>query len=488
MPIDYSRIIAGEKESHMRNRVFASLLVAGLTASAFAGDMTRPGQFTDNGDFVPFVQEVGSLEFSGSMIVRVRQDLTAEQDSIARAMMTDGFARHNAKVDYYIIDVPIARGFGQPGDAENAFSEQLMATGLFEYAVPNWICFPLEIPNDPEYANQWHHPQINSPDAWDITHGDSSVIIAFTDTGIYKEHSDLAGKVVNGYDAYNNISEDDGGSVDDINGHGTHVAGCAAAITNNANGVAGVNWNAQIMMVRVAINSSGGAYSEDLLEGAQWAIENGASIVSASYTGVEFEPIQTMGEYIRSIGGIYMYAAGNSDDDHSWWDWEDVVVVGATTYDDAKAGFSSYGLGVDIFAPGVDIGSTTRDGGYDWWSGTSMATPIVNGVASMIWAANPSLTNFEVEQILFETAEDLGASGNDSYWGWGRVDVAAGVQAAADSACIADWNGDGTINTQDLLAFLNDWSAGNDIADINGDGVVNTQDVLAFLNAWADGC
>ncbi|MDQ7012306.1 MAG: S8 family serine peptidase [Planctomycetota bacterium] len=461
---------------------------AGLASAAMASDGARPGHFDADGGYVPFVHQEGNLEFSGSMIVRVKQDLTAEQDSIARAMMADGFARQNAKVDYYIIDAPVVRGLGQPGDAENAFGEQLMATGLFEYAVPNWICFPLEIPNDPQYASQWHHPQINSPDAWDITHGDASVIIAFTDTGIYKDHSDLAGKIVNGYDAYNNISEDDGGSVDDIHGHGTHVAGCAAAITNNANGVAGVNWNAQIMMIRVAINSGGGAYYEDLLEGAQWAIENGASIVSASYSGVNYEPIQTMGEYIHSIGGIYMYAAGNSNTNHSSWDWQDVVVVGATTYGDAKASFSSYGLGVDIFAPGVDIGSTTRDGGYGYWSGTSMATPVTNGVASMIWAANPSLTNLEVEQILFETAEDLGASGNDSYWGWGRVDVGAGVQAAADGACFADWNGDGSVNTQDVLAFLNAWTAGDPEADINNDGSVNTQDVLAFLNAWTAGC
>jgi len=462
--------------------------IAGLASAVMASDVTRPGHFDSNGGYVPFVQEVGSLEFSGSMIVRVRQNLDDASDAAARALMIDHFARHNAKVDYYIVDVPGNRGIGEPGDAENAFGESLMATELFEYAVPNWVCYPLETPNDTHYGSQWHHPQINSPDAWDLTHGDASVIVAFTDTGIYKNHSDLAGKVVNGYDAYNNISEDDGGSVDDIHGHGTHVAGCAAAITNNNNGVAGVNWDAQIMMVRVAIDGSGGAYYEDLIEGAQWAIENGASIVSASYSGINYEPIQTMGEYIHSIGGIYMYAANNSNQNHSSFDWEDVIVVGATTYGDDKASFSSYGEAVDIFAPGVDIGSTTRDGGYGWWAGTSMATPVANGVASMIWAANPNLTNLEVEQILFETCEDLGSAGNDSYWGWGRVDVAAGVQAALDGACLADWNGDGNVNTQDVLAFLNAWTAGDPTADVNNDGNVNTQDVLAFLNAWTAGC
>jgi subtilisin family serine protease len=478
----------------MRKSVLVSICFAGLAVSAFAGDVTRPGQFDDAGDFVPFAQEIGSLEFSGSLIVRVRQDLGLADDAAAREIMSDLQARHNSVVDYYIVDAPVTRGSDELGHAENTLSESLMGSGMFEYAVPNWICYPLEVPNDPHYGSQWHHPQMNSPEAWDITHGDASVIIAFTDTGIYKAHSDLAGKIVNGYDAYNNISEDDGGSVDDIHGHGTHVAGCAAAITNNSNGVAGVNWDAQIMMIRVAIDGGGGAYHEDLIEGAQWAIEHGAKIVSASYTGINYEPIQTMGEYIHSIGGIYMYAADNYNTNHSGWDWPDVVVVGATTYGDAKASFSSYGLGVDVFAPGVDIGSTTRDGGYGWWSGTSMATPVTNGVASLIWAADPNLTNLEVEQILFETCVDLGAAGNDNYWGWGRVDVAAGVQAAADGACVADWNGDGSVNTQDFLAYLGDWSAdypdcsGECAADLNGDNVVNTQDFIVFLGAWSAGC
>ena len=133
-------------------------------------------------------------------------------------------------------------------------------------------------------------------------------------------------------------------------------------------------------------------------------------------------------------------------------------------------------------------GTTCDDGGYGWWSGTSMATPIANGVASMIWTVDPSLTAQEVEQVMFETCEDLGNAGNDSFWGWGRADLQAAVEAAAGGACRADWNGDGAVNTQDVLAFLNDWAAGNSSADVNGDGSVNTQDVLAFLNLWTAGC
>lgn len=125
-----------------------------------------------------------------------------------------------------------------------------------------------------------------------------------------------------------------------------------------------------------------------------------------------------------------------------------------------------------------------------------MATPVTNGVASMIWAADPSLTNLEVERILFETCHDLGDPGEDTYWGWGRVDAGAAVRAAADGACVADWNTDGSVNALDFIAYLGLWSANraqdctvNDCpADIDGNGVTNTADFMAFLSAWSDGC
>lgn len=475
----------------MFQRVLATLCLTGLTAAALAGD-ARPGRFNDAGQFVPFVQTPGATEFTGSLIVRVLRDLDQPRDAAARAMLDDLNPRHNEAVDYYIVDAPTTRGAEQPGRAENALSETLMATGLFEYAVPDWMCYPAATPNDPMYPDQWHHPQMHCPEAWEYTRGDWDMVIAFTDTGVYKQHPDLAGRFVPGYDAYNDIAEVDGGSVDDLNGHGTHVAGCAGAVTDNATGVAGVNWNSKLMMIRVAIDSGGGAYLSDILEGAQWAVEHGASIVSSSYTGVENDPVETTGAYIHSLGGIYLYAADNYNQNHAGWDWQDVIVVGATDPSDNKADFSSYGVGVDVFAPGVSIGSTTRDGGYAWWSGTSMATPVTNGVVSLIWAADPTLTNLQVEQILFETCKDLGQPGNDDYYGWGRIDAGTAVQTAHDGSCIADWNKDGIVNTQDFLAYLGDWSlqcgfSGICVADLDGDDDEDSHDFILFLNAWSDG-
>jgi subtilisin family serine protease len=379
-----------------------------------------------------FIEQPGVLEFTGQLIVRPIQGLAPDSDLRARSLLVPYALRHHASVDEYILAAPVAARNAARGAAENELAAELMATGYFQYAVPNWLCYPVDVtPNDPQFGGQWHHQVMRSPAGWSISTGDPALTIAVTDTGIDLTHPDLALHRVPGYDAFNNIREVDGGSVADINGHGTHVAGCAANIGNNATGVAGVNWNARIMMIRVAVNSGGGAYYEDLMEGARWAIENGAKIVSASYSGVAYEPLQTTAAYIKSIGGLYLYAAGNDQRDLNMFDWPDLTVVGATDSGDNKAWFSAYGQGVDLFAPGQDILASTNGGGYAYYSGTSMATPVANGVASIIWSINPALTPDQVQTLLYTSCHDLGPAGEDTYWGWGRADVLNAAQAAS---------------------------------------------------------
>jgi Subtilase family/PA14 domain/Bacterial Ig domain len=247
-------------------------------------------------------------------------------------------------------------------------------------------------------------------------------------------HPDLAAHRVPGYNAPQNLAETAGGSITDINGHGTHVAGCAGAIGNNALGVSGVSMNARLMAIRVTNSSNGSASSSEILEGARWAADNGAKVVSSSYSGVTSSSIQTTGAYIRGKGALYLYAAGNDNANLSGFDYADVIVVGASDSGDNKAGFSAYGRGVDVFAPGVSILSTVVGGGYQSWSGTSMATPVANGVLAMIWSANPSLTTYQAENLLFYASDDLGTAGNDDYYGFGRVNVGRAVQWAIGPA------------------------------------------------------
>ena len=383
--------------------------------------------------FGPHAEIAGEMEFSGELIVRPKQDLSARQRTRALAALGAAPKRHNPKTDEFVVTVGV--GPVKPGAAENAFADRLMKTGLFEYACPNWTIYPLATPNDPRYPEQWHHAMMQSPLAWDLHRADgaSEVIIAVTDTGIVV-HEDLLNRVP-GFNSADDLAEADGGDMTDINGHGTHVAGCAAAAGNNAVGVSGMGWNLRIMPIRVSTAANGGASYENLLQGIQWAAENGAKVISTSYSGIGYPPIETTGEYVRSLDATMMWAAGNSATNHAGWDFEHVVVVGASNQSDQRAGFSSYGLGVDLFAPGVSILSSTRDGGYGFASGTSMATPVANGALALVRSANPDLSAEHAEYLLFNSCDFWGASANDEQLGWGRINLRRALEfaLAADS-------------------------------------------------------
>ncbi len=371
-----------------------------------------------------FVNEPGRHELSGRMIARPVQDDPAAR-AAARAEVESWLLHEYPEVDELILQVPA-------GLDENAFAAQLLASGDWEYVHPDWICYPLGNPNDPNFGNQWHHVNMDSAQAWDLITAAPGRIAAYTDTGVDLNHPDLAASLVPGYNAVENLAQAAGGTMQDINGHGTLVAGCIGAIGNNGIGVAGACWDISLMPIRVSNDPGGGAYLSDLTEGARWAIENGSKTVSTSYTGVQDPSIQTTGAYIRSLDGLYFYAADNYGSNHSSFDWADVVIVGATDQGDNLAWFSSYGLAVDMVAPGVDIWSTTLGHGYGGASGTSFATPLANGVASLAWAANPYLSSYEMEDALYRGCDDLGAPGNDSTFGWGRANLNLTVRAALE--------------------------------------------------------
>lgn len=378
--------------------------------------------------FRPFTEVAGEREFSGSLIVRPKQTLDARGRARALAALGKAPKRHNPKTDEFVVTVGV--GPVKPGAAENAVAARLMATGLFEYACPNWIVYPGIVPNDPRFPEQWHHTMMQSPLAWDLHRADgaSEVVIAVTDTGIVP-HEDLLNRVP-GFNSADDLAEADGGDMTDIHGHGTHVAGCAAAAGNNGVGVSGMGWNLRIMPIRVSTAANGGATYEDLLQGVQWAAENGAKVISTSYSGIGYPPIETMGEYVRSLDATMMWAAGNSATNHSGWDFEHVVVVGASNQSDQRASFSGYGLGVDLFAPGVSILSSTRNGGYGFASGTSMATPVANGALALIRSANPALSAAHAEYLLFNSCDFWDGLANNELSGWGRVNLRRAVEFA----------------------------------------------------------
>lgn len=399
------------------NKTVIVALVATLTVGLASASRTS------------FVEVKGVQEFTGEMIVRPKQDLSPADRTSATTRLQPFALRHYDETDEFIVRVPL-------GLSESQYASMLIETGQYQYAEPNWRVYPVRNPNDAQFGGQWHHPTIRTPQAWDLHTGETGFITAYTDTGVDLDHPDLVNLLVPGYNSVDQIRQVDGGRVDDINGHGTHVAGIGAAQANNSIGVAGVGWGFRIMMVRVTNSSGGGSSIDYLTRGARWAVENGAKTISASYSGVDSSAIQTTGNYIKSRGGLYLYAAGNDGRNLSGFDHADVIVVGATDRGDVKASFSAYGRAVDVFSPGVNILATFNGGGYGTLSGTSMATPMANGVAALIWSSNPRLVPAQVETLLFTTCRDLGNAGNDDYWGWGRVDAYEGVRRAMMTASI----------------------------------------------------
>jgi len=279
--------------------------------------------------------------------------------------------------------------------------------------------------NDPYYSSGWHLGKIEAPTAWETSTG-RNVTIAILDSGIDATHPDLSGKLVPGWNVFGNNSD-----TSDVYGHGTKVAGAAAATNNNATGVASVAGDARLMPIRVT-DTAGTGYLSQMAQGITWAADHGARVANLSFAGAGgYSTVQSAAQYMKNKGGLVVTAAGNNGRQETFAPNASVLVVSATDEADQIAGWSSYGEFVDITAPGVGVWTTSMGGGYGAVSGTSFSSPVTAGVVALIMAANPALNASEVENVLLSTAVDLGSAGADIYYGRGRVNAAAAVQAAA---------------------------------------------------------
>ena len=283
---------------------------------------------------------------------------------------------------------------------------------------------PALVANDPYLGSEWHLPVIKAAAAWDQSQG-AGITIAILDSGVLATHPDLSSRLVAGWNFYDNTSD-----TADATGHGTSVAGAAAAATNNGTGVAGVAGAAKIMPIRVS-DATGYAYYSTIAQGVTYAADHGARVANASFSGVfTSSAVDSAGQYLKSKGGLLMVAAGNNGINEGNYAPTGMVTVSATDSNDALASWSSYGPFVALAAPGVGIWTTSSDGTWRAASGTSFASPIAAGVAALVMAAQPSLTASQVEDLLYKSAADLGTSGRDIDFGYGRVDAAAAVAAA----------------------------------------------------------
>lgn len=252
-----------------------------------------------------------------------------------------------------------------------------------DFAEPNFIGHADMTPNDPSWSSQWGPQKVSAPSAWDVTQGSSSVIIAVVDTGVDLNHPDLASKIVTGYD-YVNLDS----TPQDDNGHGTHVAGIAAAVTNNSTGIAGMCPNCKIMPVKV-LNSSGSGTYANIASGIRYAADHGAKVINMSLGGTSGSTsLSDAVNYANSKGVLQACAAGNSNTSAASYPayYSACVAVAATDSSDYRASFSNYGSWVDTSAPGVSIYATYWNDTYKSLSGTSMATPHVAGLAGLLFS------------------------------------------------------------------------------------------------------
>ncbi|UCD57310.1 MAG: S8 family serine peptidase, partial [Candidatus Hydrogenedentota bacterium] len=335
---------------------------------------------------------------------------------------------------------------------------RLVADGRVEFAEPDYIRLPTYDPNDPLFQFQWDMTLMGLPSCWDVEKGQSSVIIAVLDTGIDLDHPDHINQLWENSDEIpgNGIDDDGNGYTDDFNGydfagdglfplpgaedpipddtdvfigHGTHVSGTIGAEQDNFQGISGEAPGTKLMAVRVLGGLLGFGYSSDICEGIVYATDNGASVINMSLGGTakSLTEYNTL-KYAWDHNVFIAAAAGNDGNAGNPISYPAAYVfamsVGATDSFDTIASFSTHNEFVEISAPGVEILSTVRGGGYESsdWSGTSMATPHVAGLAALLYSMYSDIENWQVRWMLQSGVIDRGIPGWDEFYGFGRAD------------------------------------------------------------------
>lgn len=415
----------------------------------------------------------------------------------------------------------------------NAIIQRLKQDPDVEIVQPDYIQHAATVPNDTFYGSQWHYFDpvggIGLPNAWDMTTGSSSVVVAVVDTG-YRPHVDLVANIVGGYDfiADTFVANDGNGRDSDAKDpgdwsaagacysgspssnsswHGTHVAGTIGAVSNNAKGVAGINWNVKILPIRV-LGRCGG-YTSDIIDGVVWAAglpvagvpanPYPAKVINMSLGGAHIcSPAEQMAiDAAVAAGAVIVVAAGNSNADASNYSpasCNNVMTVAASNKAGNRSYYSNYGNVVELAAPGGDYSvdsmilstlnsgtSTPGSDSYAAYQGTSMAAPHVAGVAALLLAASPSLTPAQIMSTLQTTVRPFppGSTCNTSLCGTGILDANAAVSTVftpdttPDSFSFGDLTGTAlnTVLTSNTITV----SGLNMVAGISVSGCTSTQ-------------
>lgn len=330
---------------------------------------------------------------------------------------------------------------------------------------------PLErttlVPNDPHITNntQWHIAKVQAFDAWDLSIGSSSVVVAVVDDAVLLTHEDLAANIWTnpGEIAGNGIDDDGNGYIDDVTGwdggnndnnpnppsnvtnsyftHGTHCAGIVSAVTNNAKGGGAIAHNVKIMACKGARDSD--ASLSGIWTAFTYAMNNYPEVISCSWGGSGYsQTYQNVINEARNRGIVVVAAAGNDNTSSIFYPagYNNVISVASSTNTDAKSSFSNYGTWIDITAPGSNIRNTVAGStsSYAYLSGTSMACPNVASLAGLMLSYNPSLSPSDVEACLYAGADNINSQ-NPSFVGLlgaGRINAFNSLQCVSPTGCL----------------------------------------------------
>jgi thermitase len=324
----------------------------------------------------------------------------------------------------------------QASGSAKATADRLNRSSLVLYAEPNKTVKISAVPNDPRFGELYGMDRIDAPEGWDAAGlggfpASGGVKIGIVDTGIDQTHPDLSGQTVACARSQGLLPIMSGtiqvGQCADDNDHGTHVAGTVAAKANNGIGVAGVAFNADLVICKALGGPLGTGSTSDVANCITWVASQGARVISMSLGGGASTTLQNAvaGAWNNGNGAVIVAAAGNDGDSTLNYPaaYAQVISVAATDSNDAHASFSNANADVEIAAPGVNVLSTVRGGGYATLSGTSMATPHVSAVAGVLRQLFPSENATAIRNRLDAAVNDLGPAGRDATFGFGRVNL-----------------------------------------------------------------
>ncbi|MFC4542389.1 S8 family serine peptidase [Halosolutus amylolyticus] len=357
------------------------------------------------------------------LVIGFSESVSDVRSAVRSALPSDAeIVRRNERIRYAVVSVPA----DAPDRARERFVEAVSRVDEVEYVEENATIETIAEPDDPHYDIQHAPQQIDCETAWETTLGDEDVVIAVVDQGIQYDHPAVAETIDDrrGEDVVGSGS--DPYPVSDEERHGTHVGAIAAGETDDATGHAGIS-NCSLLSVR-ALDESGRGSLSDIADAIAWAADAGADVVNLSLgTGGDYSTLANACEYARDQGCLLVGAAGNGGTDGVAYPaaYESVIGVSAVDADDEITGFSNTGPGIDLAAPGTMLVSAVPWNEYARMSGTSMAAPVVSGVAGLARSAHPDLSGEALREHLQETAVDVGLDADAQ--GHGRVDAGAAV-------------------------------------------------------------